>query len=760
MAINLTEVDFEKYEFANKDVVFDFETYPNCFCATFIDVKERKIQVFEISGRKNELDLMLIHLRNLYIEKNRLVGYNNIGFDYPVLHWILGKSKTANVEKKKLKITANQIYKYAQKVIHSRRDGSFGIQVRAKDVIIKQLDLYKMNHFDNKAKATSLKLLEFNMRSKNLEDLPFDFRQSLTNDEIDELIKYNIHDVKETMKFYVLCLNQIKFREELSVKYGFDCTNMNDTKIGEQFFVKKIEETNPEAFYETDHTGRKHRKQTIRESIRIADCIFPYIGFQRVEFRAILGWLKRQTITETKGVFSNIEEHLLGEELAKYAEMVVKKKKFKDKPSEKEWKEFLDEHPKGFLTEQPLKALTDKLDENGEPIYEEIIDSKGKAKQKKVKVPKISYYGCYRVAETLNVVIDGFRYDYGTGGIHGSVSGTVHADDEEEIWDWDVASYYPNMGIANRVYPEHLSEAFCGSYEDFYKERGLFAKGTGENKAIKLGLNAVYGNSNNEHSPFYDPKYTMTITIGGQLSLCMLMERLIKDCAVKIIQCNTDGFTVKVKKSEIEKMKDIVGRWEKLTKLTMESAQYETMYIRDVNNYIAKYTNGKMKMKGAYEFEPLLGMEEGFMHKNHSSLVIQMAVLHELQGKGMASDFIRNHKDEYDFMLRTKVNRDSNLVLAMEDGTELKQQNICRYYVSMAGGKLIKVMPKTDLEIEREKSKKTESETIDAWKRENLEAGWNVVPCNDMDNFKWNIDYDYYINEANKLTEPFNTIVY
>ena len=55
------------------------------------------------------------------------------------------------------------------------------------------------------------------------------------------------------------------------------------------------------------------------------------------------------------------------------------------------------------------------------------------------------------------------------------------------------ASYYPNMAIANRVYPEHLGESFCDSYEAFYKERGNYAKGTGENLAIKLGLNATYG---------------------------------------------------------------------------------------------------------------------------------------------------------------------------------------------------------------------------------------------------------------------------
>ena len=120
------------------------------------------------------------------------------------------------------------------------------------------------------------------------------------------------------------------FREDLSVKYGFDCTNLNDTKIGEQFFMRKIEADTPTAFYTIDEYGRRKMKQTKRESIAIKDCIFPYIRFKRHEFKALVEWLQGQVITETKGVFNDIEEHLLGD-LAKYVEFKTKKLGFKNR---------------------------------------------------------------------------------------------------------------------------------------------------------------------------------------------------------------------------------------------------------------------------------------------------------------------------------------------------------------------------------------------------------------------------------------------
>ena len=504
-------LDFKKYAFLNTDVIYDIETYPTVFSMVCYDILSDSYSTFEISNRRSDLSEMMNYLREIKLNKKRMVGFNNIGFDYVVIHWILQKAIKSKSSGKKFNVTSNQIYKYAMKVIESKRGGEFGISVKTQDVILPQLDLFKINHFDNKAKMTSLKLLEFNMRSSNVSDLPFDVGTHLFNEEIDVLLTYNKKDVSETFEFYKHCLDSILFREDLTIKYQFDCTNLNDTKIGEQFFMKKIESENPNAFFYMED-GKRKVKQTRRDFINISECIFPYIRFKKPEFKALLNWLKRQTITETKGVFSDIEEHLLGD-VAKYAEMVVKRIKFKDKPNKKDIDLFKNDHPLGWIVEEELKAMEIVRDEDGNIVKEEYFcEDSGKLKLRSVKVPKKSYYGCYNVAETLNLVIDGVRYDYGLGGLHSSVCGSVYSDDEYEIWDWDVASFYPNMAISNRIYPEHLSEKFCDSYEDFYKERGNYAKGTGENLAIKLGLNATYGNSNNQYSPFYDPKYTMSIT--------------------------------------------------------------------------------------------------------------------------------------------------------------------------------------------------------------------------------------------------------
>lgn len=729
-------------KFYEDDWVWDIETYPNIVTFAFYCPETKEKKLFEVSRRKDEINEFIEFCRVSKRNDYRWVGYNSLGFDYVVVHWILGKAKEAKTKGIQLKLTANSIYKYAMKVISSYSGGGYGMSVRAKDIIIKQLDLYKMNHYDNDAKRTSLKLLEFNMRLPNISDLPFPVGKTLTLDEMDVLVEYNFDDVYATTYFYEKCHSAIKFRSELSEKYGFDCTNLNDGKIGEKFFMQRIEADKPDAFYIDTGRGKKVR-QTVRESVFLGDCLFPYIQFVRPEFLSILNWFRQKTIYETKGSLLLIEEHLLGD-VAKYCELITKSVKLKGETGVDVDKFMLD-HPMGWIECRELKSTVTLKDENGVAIKKPVINDKGKEVMRVVKVPAKAYYGCYRLATCLNTVIDGFRYDYGTGGIHGSICGVVEEDSEHELWDWDVKSFYPNMAIANRIYPEHLGEGFCDSYGDFYKERSNYAKGTGENLAIKLGLNTVYGQSNSEFSPFFDSKYTMSITVGGQLSLCMLIERLIDICGVRIIQANTDGFTVKVKKTEIERMKHHVQQWEKATGLEMEYVKYTKMYVADVNSYVAFYDGGGLKSKGRYNWTDLKNQDLGSLHKDHSAIVVQMAVESEITGGVDAATFIRNHDDPYDFMLRVKVPRSSSLVLEV-DSVDEPQQNMCRYYASMCGGELVKIMP--PLEGKEE------------YRRMGVEKGQLVKTCNDINDFKWDIDYEYYIEAANKLLEPFQNKVY
>jgi DNA polymerase elongation subunit (family B) len=245
--------------------------------------------------------------------------------------------------------------------------------------------------------------------------------------------------------------------------------------------------------------------------------------------------------------------------------MVTKRQKWFNKPSDDVVAGFKALHPMGWVSEEELKAK-----KKGEKQY--------------------SYWKNWKVATNLNVVIGGFRFDFGTGGIHGSVSNRkVVSDDKYMIVDADVASMYPNIAIANRVFPEHLSEKFCDIYQDVYNQRKSYPKGSAENAMLKLALNGVYGDSNNKYSPFYDPQYTMTITINGQLSLCLLADKLMDIDDLEIIQVNTDGITVRMPRDKHDEYITICDAWQRQVGLQLEYAEYSKMFIKDCNNYIAVY---------------------------------------------------------------------------------------------------------------------------------------------------------------------------
>lgn len=718
-----------EYKKVFDDWIWDIETYPNCFTLATVFANGKGMRVFEISDRRNDIEPMLDFLRKVAQAKHRMVGFNSVGFDYPVIHYILEKSKKAKKEGKPLKIDAAEIWRKVESLFAENKNNKFGSAVRHDSVLIPQVDLFKIWHFDNKAKMTSLKILEFNMRSRNIEDLPYPVGKRLTSSEIDVLIEYNKHDVMETLKFYHHSMKEIEMRDQLTKQFGFDCTNFNDTKIGKELFVQRLEQAKPGICYKKVKRGNamvKTVQQTKRDYINLGECILPYIKFDRPEFQAIHKWFSEQTITETNGVFSDLEEHQLGD-VAKYANMRVKMKKMncpengaKNKryvPDEAQILEFMKEHPLGWVEMAPLKS------------------PKGAA----------SYWFCWKIttgsqtdstSSPLNVVIDGFQYDFGVGGIHGCKHGVTISKKGKRIYTLDVASYYPNLSIRNTIYPEHLDELFCRTYLSLFIERRSYDKKSPFNKALKLALNGTYGASGDEFSPMYDPKFMMSITINGQLSLCMLMEKLLKEVNAEIIMCNTDGFEFvagddRMTKKTIDRL---VKEWEALTQLEMEGAQYERMMAANVNNYIAVFTNGDVKHKGAYAFEELE------WHKNQSALVVKKAASHELLGKGSAEDFIRAHDDPFDFMLRTKVPRSSKLILVDEEtGDEVQLQNVCRYYPSKEGGKLVKLMPPLA------------GKEAEGMRRLSIDQKWNVTPCNNMDDFSWGIDYDYYLDEVNKL---------
>ncbi len=621
------------------DVAYDVETPPNLFTAVFKHIESGQRWAFEISERRNDSTALHDFIRLMQSTGMRLVGFNNVGFDYPVLHEFMTLYAAQGI------VYAHQLHAVANRIIGSanRWDSIIWPDRR----FVPQLDLYLIHHFDNPAKATSLKMIEVNMKSESVEDLPFEPTENIPPEKHDVVLSYNGHDVDETAGFYKYSLNAIKTREELTERFGKDFMNHNDTKIGKDFFIMELEKRQPGICFDYS-TGRKKPRQTWRPNgIPLREIIFPYVKFDHPELQRVLDYLRNVTITNTKSA-------------------------------------------------------------------EELKD--------------------------LHAIVNGFRFDFGTGGIHGSIEKrVVRSDETHVIIDADVTSFYPNLAIKNRVYPAHLGEIFCDIYEELFNTRKQYPKKSAENLLYKLALNGVYGDSNNDYGPFKDPQYTMTITVNGQLSLCMCAEKVIAECEAEMIQANTDGFTVRIPREKLDRYYAICDEWSKITKLDWEFAEYDSMYVRDVNNYIARTTDGKIKRVGAYQYltptdEQWQKQPERGWHQNLGGLVIPKAAEAVMLRGESLEDFIRSHTDPFDFMLRVKVPRSSRLMHG-----ETQVQNISRYYVAQRGARLTKIMPPTANKPDKER-------------HISIEASHDVALCNVASHFDWsNLNYDYYIAEARKL---------
>lgn len=197
--------------------------------------------------------------------------------------------------------------------------------------------------------------------------------------------------------------------------------------------------------------------------------------------------------------------------------------------------------------------------------------------------------------EKLVYSLCGVEHTFGFGGLHSARKNYMY---EGKMLNVDVGSYYPSM-IINFGFMSRASE-HPDLYKNLYDTRMEYkAKKDNKQGIYKILLNSTFGALKSEFNDLFDPVMSNNICVNGQLILTDLIMSLRP--YTELVQSNTDGILVKYKDKDLDTIKMICSEWELNYGLTLDYEYVTKVVQRDVNNYIWKTEDGKIKGKGLFE---------------------------------------------------------------------------------------------------------------------------------------------------------------
>ena len=275
--------------------VMDYETLCNCFIAVFEHYKEDERHVFVVCEQQNDFPQLVTFLQKNVIDNQWHISYNGLAFDAQITQFILEvHHKLKNLDAFAI---AQVIYKFAQETIKKTETGNFATYSPNK-LKIRQIDLFKLNHWDNKAKMSSLKWIQYSMDWENVEEMPHPHYEPISNDnQLKMVISYCINDVQSTKKILEHSKEQIQLRQTLTREYNLDLYSASEPRISKELFLH---------FLSKKLSWNKSEIKTLRtprQSIIIDDCILPYVKFETPLFNNVLDYFRSKVITSTKDGF-------------------------------------------------------------------------------------------------------------------------------------------------------------------------------------------------------------------------------------------------------------------------------------------------------------------------------------------------------------------------------------------------------------------------------------------------------------------------
>jgi hypothetical protein len=588
---------------------------------------------FEISRRKNDLyNFVKFYNSNQY---TYFVGYNNVEYDQVILQYVL------NNYEEWYDLTGAEIA-HKVRLFNNRHmdDRKYGLPPRykEKDFPIFPLDLYKINHFDNEAKWTSLKWCEF-MMNMGVEEMPIRHdTQGLTDEQLDEVISYRRHDVMATLGLLYITIGEpdkvMEVNGNVPVPHLADYKGMN--KLQDRFDV--MEETGLICLNWSDvKIGEEWNK---------------------------LDYMKAKGITDEREVFSKDIKYPYGKKFKKY-------------------------FPK------TMKFQTHQLNEFIKKLGEEYV--KNEKQEFPITIGKTTYTiakGGIHSTEKNRMIITpkGYKYrdaDVGSQYPNSIVKLEIYAPHLDRL----LLEQYNGKIELRITYKTKANELKAMNLKiearKFESIQGL----------LKLCLNGgYYGKLGQKGSWLEFPEGLLRVCMGNQIEILMAIEAMEME-GFQVLSGNTDGFTTMFPEEKEARYMEICKEWEnkvgnhKLGKL--EYVDYIKMYQMNINHYIGQYIDakGNIKVKKKGKFVTTYGSPGCELNKNKSMRIIPLALEEYFINGKDPIEFIHNHKDINDFTIGLKASGQMHYEEQWEEKGEVKtkvHKKLIVVYITTDGNVLYK----------------------------------------------------------------------
>jgi len=258
----------------------DIETIINCSVFVFEDIYSDEVRSYVIHDLQDDRQELYNFLHKLKNSETRLVTFNGLAFDSQILEYMMRfEDELCDIPAIQV---AHNIYLKAQETIRRSNNREFS-EYSPYNLSIKHIDVFKQGHFDNPAKRSSLKWLQYTTDWYNIEEMPIHHSIVIkTQEQIDEIVSYCKNDVSSTKHLFKIFTPQTELRMTFSQKFEMDLLSSSEASIAKKIFSYYLApkmKMSAKSFKEL---------RTFRKEIVVKEILLPYIKFKSRAFNGLL----------------------------------------------------------------------------------------------------------------------------------------------------------------------------------------------------------------------------------------------------------------------------------------------------------------------------------------------------------------------------------------------------------------------------------------------------------------------------------------